>query len=234
MRAFVAGATGLTGHEVVRRLAETGHEVVAHARAESRALDSLRQDCASWGVVVDTTDWEPEALKARLEQLAPQLVFGLIGTTRARAKAEGIVARSIYDQIDYGLTAMLIDAASALDQPPRFVYLSSVGTRPGVKNPYLAARDRTESHLRASGLPYTIARPSMIIGPRADRRPLERTAAVVADTVLAAGGLFGAKRFRDRFRSISGHDLAHALVAAAIDPDYENATLEGAHLQQLV
>ena len=88
-------------------------------------------------------------------------LFALLGTTRRRARVEGLEAAAAYEGIDLGLTAMLIDALRASEQRPRFVYLSSLGARPDSGNAYLDARWRTEERLRESGLPCAIA-PSFV------------------------------------------------------------------------
>ncbi|HEX5831522.1 MAG TPA: hypothetical protein VFY16_11110, partial [Gemmatimonadaceae bacterium] len=73
--------------------------------------------------------------------------------------------------------------------------------------------------IRESGLPYLIARPAFISGPdRSEFRPLERLAAIASDRALGVLAAFGARRLRDRFRSISGRELADALVTLAFDP----------------
>ena len=132
-----------------------------------------------------------------------------------------------YEAIDYGLTALLIRAAVLSGSRPRFVYLSSFGVREHSTNPYLVARWRAESLLRASGLPYTIARPSFITGPgRDESRPLERAGAGVANVIAGArpcrgrASLRGKRPLADRRRS-----SRRASLGTAFDPAAENVTL---------
>lgn len=220
--AFVAGATGYTGREVVRELVECGAQTVAHVRPESERLGAWRERFSSIGAEVDDTSWAPEPMTRTLQALAPTHVFALLGTTRARAKHEGMSANEAYERIDYGLTALLVDAAAQCDRAPRFVYLSAAGVGPRSRNPYVAARWRAEEHLRASGLPWTIARPSFITGPdRDERRPLERLGASVSDKMLALAGSLGARRLRDRYRSTDNTTLARGLVRVALDPSQQ-------------
>jgi hypothetical protein len=74
--------------------------------------------------------------------------------------------------------------------------------------------------VRGSGLPWAIARPSIIAGEakRDDGRPFEKAGAVVADGALAVLGLFSRKT-RDKYRSIAPETLAAALVHAGLDGD---------------
>jgi uncharacterized protein YbjT (DUF2867 family) len=234
MRAQVAGATGYTGREVVRQLCERGIETFAHVRPGSSAASKWGDAFAGWGAKVEAVEWEPAAIAELVARTRPDLVFGLIGTTRKRARGEGLGEGDIYDKIDYGLTAMLIDTVVASALRPRFVYLSAVGVNPTSRNKYIAARARAEAKLAASGLPHTIARPSFITGPDRDEgRPAERAAAAVGDGLLSLVGALGGKRTRDRYRSIDNVGLAAALVAAALDPASDGATLEGDELQRL-
>ena len=83
--------------------------------------------------------------------------------TRTRARAEGLgSAVKAYEAVDYGLTMMLRDAATACGHRPRFVYLSSAGLREGTRNPYMSVRVRVERALREGELPYTLARFDLI------------------------------------------------------------------------
>jgi uncharacterized protein YbjT (DUF2867 family) len=216
----VAGATGYTGREVVRTLVARGVEASAHVRPDSPQLDALTREFATEGATVNTTAWDEVALSVTLTQLRPDVIFALLGTTRARvhaARQAGAPVES-YDLVDYGLTAVLLRAAIASGSRPRFVYLSSLGAGRPSGNAYLSARYKAEGEVRASGLPYVIARPSFITGPdRRESRPGERIAAKVTDKVLGLAGHLGAASLRDRYRSMSARTLALALVAFAFD-----------------
>jgi len=83
--AFVAGATGYTGREVVRELRARGIETIAHVRPDSLALTRWRGEFEALGARVDTTPWDEAAMRATFDAFRPTLVFALIGTTRARA-----------------------------------------------------------------------------------------------------------------------------------------------------
>jgi uncharacterized protein YbjT (DUF2867 family) len=211
MTAFVLGATGFVGREVVRQLCVRGAKTVAHVRPDSKALAEWRGKLDALGAAVDTTPWDAAALAARLRVLAPAQIYLLIGTTRSRAKTDA-VAGNIYETIDLGLTRIAVDAARASERRPRLVYLSSVGADPGARSAYLAARGRAEQVITSAGLPWIIARPSIITGERDEGRLGERGAAVVGDGLLAVAGLFGGTKLRDRYRSTTPDILASALI----------------------
>ena len=232
--AFVAGATGYTGREVVPLLVERGVRTIAHVRPDSASAEAWRRRFESVGAAVDKTPWGDAEMVQTLSVLQPTHVFSLLGTTRARRRAAG--ARGIiesYESVDYGLTSMLIRAAVASGSRPRFVYLSALGVREHATNPYLVARWRAESVLRASGLPYTIARPSFITGPgRDESRPLERVGAAAGN---AAGGLLrlvGAHRLGASIQSMSGRELAEGLIRHAFDPSAENTIVGTSELRE--
>jgi nucleoside-diphosphate-sugar epimerase len=217
--AFVAGATGYTGREVVAALRERGVRTIAHVRPDSSRKGEFRDRFHALGAEVDTTPWEPDAITETFRRLRPTHVFALLGTTRSRARNEGMSAQQAYARVDYGLTKWLMDAALAVGNSPRFVYLSAAGVDGESKNDYVAARARTEQSLRNSGLSYTIARPSFITGPdRDDERPLERIGSVVVDGMLALAGVLGGRKLRDRYRSTTAAKLARGLVRVAFDP----------------
>ncbi len=234
--AFVAGATGFTGREVVRALASAGLEVTAHVRPDSDRLDEWRERFEKMGARVDTTAWNRDALAATMEKLRPDVVFALLGTVRARAKKARRAGRDpaaeSYEAVDYGLTVTLLDALGQAGVRARFVYLSAAGVKPSAVSPYYKARARAEAAIRESGLPYTIARPSFITGPgRDDKRTGERIGARIADGFLALGGLFGAHDFRARYSSTTNVVLAKSLVEIGLDPARENKAAESEDLR---
>lgn len=215
--AFVAGATGFVGRAVVPALRARGATVIAHVRPDSSRLAEWRERFGAEGATVDASPWEVGALTAALKAAAVTHVFCCIGTTRGRARADAVQG-NIYEAVDLGLTRLLADAAVAAGNRPRFVYLSSIGASASASSAYLKARGQAEDVVKASGLPYVIARPSIISGAgRDDHRPGERVAGVVADGVLGIAGVLGGKRLRARYRSTTPDILAGALVRLALD-----------------
>jgi NADH dehydrogenase len=220
MTAFVLGATGFVGREVVRQLCVRGAKTVAHVRPDSKTLSEWRKKLEELGAAVDTTPWEVAALAARFRVVDPAQIYILIGTTRSRAKADSVDG-NIYEAIDLGLTRLAVDAARTSERRPRIVYLSSVGADPKARSAYLAARGRAEDVVTSSGLPWVIARPSIITGERDDGRLGERGAAVIGDGLLAVAGVFGGKQLRARYRSTTPDILASALIRIGEAPEHD-------------
>lgn len=220
MTAFVLGATGFVGREVVRQLCVRGVQAIAHVRPDSASLAAWRTRFEDLGAAVDTTPWDTAALTARLRVAVPAQLYVLIGTTRSRAKADAVEG-NIYEAIDLGLTRLAVDAARGSEHRPRLVYLSSVGADPAARSAYLAARGRAEAAVMTSGLPWVIARPSIITGERDDGRVGERSAAVIGDGLLAVAGMFGGRRLRARYRSTTPDVLASALIRLGEAPEHD-------------
>lgn len=224
--AFVAGATGFTGREVVSQLVPRGIRTIAHVRPDSSRLDGWRERFEGLGASTDTTPWDTVALAATLASLKPSIIFALIGTTRRRM-AETSKEAASYEAVDYGLTKMLLDAAVRSGASPRFIYLSASGVSERNPTAYMKARWKAEKAIRESGLPYIIARPAFITGQgRDDSRPLEKAGSALFDTVLSAAALVGAGKLRDRYRSITNVELAGALIKLALNPENANRIIE--------
>jgi uncharacterized protein YbjT (DUF2867 family) len=221
----------------VEALRARGVTTFAHVRPDSPRLAEWRARFEALGAEVDSTGWNDGAVTATLALRAPTLVFGLLGTTRARASrvasAGGDASRESYDAVDVALTEMLVRGSEAIEPRPRVVYLSSIGAGEGARGAYLQARTRVERTLTQSGVPFVIARPSFIVGDRDDDRPAEKLGAPVANALLGAARLFGARKLADRYRSIRGEDLARVLVEVALDPSTKSQILEADALQAL-
>ena len=229
MTAFVLGATGFVGRELVRQLCVRGAKPVAHVRPDSTSLARWRTRLEALGAAVDPTPWQAAAMAARLAVIEPAQIYVLIGTTRSRAKADA-VSGNIYEAIDLGLTRLAVEAARASKLRPRIVYLSSVGADPKARSAYLAARGQAEAVVTSSGLPWVIARPSIITGERDDGRAGERSAAVIGDGLLAVAGVLGGKQLRDRYQSTTPDVLASALIRLGEAPEHDRI-VDGADLR---
>jgi len=238
IRAFVAGATGYTGREVARLLGEQNIETYMHVRPDSSQLERWKGYAEEAGVHLDTTPWRAQAFDERFKELQPTHVFGLLGTTKARAKRVGRLggdaSLNTYETVEYGLTMELLSAGQKMSSQPRFVYLSSAGSGPKAKGDYLKVRHRIEEALRESYDNFVSIRPSFITGEgRDDARPMERVGAGLSDVLLSTIGLIGAGRLRDRYRSITNTELARAVIHHGLLGKDSPSIVEGESLHGL-
>ncbi len=200
MIVFVAGASGYTGRVLVEQLAQ--------GRSEWKARPHARKP----GVFPDAVVCDPSDVDKLAEGMRGcDAVVQLIGTVRRNFD------QGDYEQIDYGTTVALGEAAK-LAGVPRMLLLSSVGAgKP--RGRYLQVKKKTEDWLRASGLEYTIVRPSFIVGP--GRR------AVMA--------LYPFVALSPALRHIDVADLARVFIAALERREaVKNQILEGSSLWDLL
>lgn len=226
MSSFVLGATGFVGREVVRQLCVRGEKTVAHVRPDSSKLGEWKAKFGELGATVDSSPWEATKLGAALAGI--DRIYILIGTTRGKAKQDN-VSGNIYEAIDLGLTKIAVDAAK-LAGKPRLIYLSSVGASATASSAYLKARGQAEDVVRGSGLPWVIARPSLIVGDRDETRIGEAVGSVVGDGLLAVVGLFGGKNVRAKWRSTSPDILGSALIRLGEAAEHDKIA-DGAELR---
>ncbi len=234
---FIAGATGYTGRGLVRAARAEGHETYAHVRPDSRS--ELVTEFEQLGARVDRTPWDPRAMADTMAAIQPQAVFGLLGTTRSKARA-AVAAGQLadahtYDAVDRALTEVLIAAVQAQAPTARFVYLSSLGVSATAPGAYMAARWAVEQTLQSSTVAWTVARPSFITGPdRLERRVGERLGAIVSDGMLKALSSVGVSRPWRRYGSVTGDQLAQAILVASMSDDCAHKVLETGALRDLL
>ncbi len=222
MSAFVLGATGFVGREVVRQLCVRGTATVAHVRPDSKRLDEWRTKFGELGAQVDTSPWKVADLAARFRELSPTQLYILIGTTRARAKSDAVHG-DIYESIDLGLTHLAVDAVRQAGSPTRIIYLSSIGADTKARSAYLRARGKAEDIVMRAGVPWAIARPSFITGERDESRFGESSAAFVSDGMLALASIVGGRQLRAKYRSTTPDVLASALIRIGESPEHDRA-----------
>ena len=98
--------------------------------------------------------------------------------------------------------------------------VSSVGADPTSRNFYLSVKGEAEQAVAAAGFDSVrVFRPSLLLGERADRRPMERIGIVSAKLTrfLMLGPL-------KKYRAVDATTVAAAMVVAAREP------LAGVHI----
>jgi len=195
--AIVAGASGLVGERVLRRLLAgavydrvvalvRGPLNVTHKRLEQRTIDYER---------IGRMSAFPRA----------EDVFCCLGTTIRRAGSPEAFHRVDVEYVA-GLAEACVRSGSA-----QFLLVSAVGADPRSRNFYLRCKGEAEDAVRT--LPFRgvqVFRPSFLVGHRRERRPGEGFATAAARLFSIA--MIGPAR---RYRPIRADDVAKAMVAVA-------------------
>lgn len=148
---FIAGASGFVGGHLVARLREEGLAVKALARSAAAARQLNAAGCEA--VPGDIT--APETLR---DILHPEdIVIHLVGIILEKGS-------STFQKVHVEGTRNLVEAAKTAGVR-HFIYQSALGADSRGTTPYLRTKAEAEALVQASGLPFTILRPSLIIGP---------------------------------------------------------------------
>lgn len=154
----IAGGTGFIGGAIARRLAAIAG---LRVRVLSRRPENARQRFAPLELEFARADVTDPATLA--EALAgAQVVINA-------AQFEGYPVENprrglTFERVDYrGTVALLAAARSAPAE--HFVYISGAAADERSAHPGFAAKGRAERAIRASAIPYTILRPSLVFGP---------------------------------------------------------------------
>ncbi|MBM4197514.1 MAG: SDR family oxidoreductase [Gammaproteobacteria bacterium] len=153
---LVAGASGKTGVPLVKSLQAEGYKVRAMVRDKAKA-----GEFAPGVEIVEADVTKPETLTAAVA--GARYVISAIGASAAKPPNNP-------EAVDYRGVANLADAAKAAGVK-HLVLMSSIGA--GDDNPstplnrmfgmVLSWKGKGESHLRSSGVPYTIVRPGGLV-----------------------------------------------------------------------
>jgi uncharacterized protein YbjT (DUF2867 family) len=213
--ALVLGATGLVGgHCVELLLADPAYARVAVLvrRPLGRAHPKLAEHVA-----------ELERMEERPELFAVDDVFCCLGTTIRKAGSQEAFRRV---DVEYPARAARLAASQGARH---FLLVTAVGADAGSRVFYNRSKGEAEAAVSAAGVPgVAIARPSLILGDRAERRPAE----ALAQRVMGSLGFLFAGPLR-RYRAIRGEAVARALVRLAKEGVAGVRVVENEELQRL-
>lgn len=148
---LVVGGTGFVGSHLIKRLRKDNLPVRAVVRtpAEATAFKDLGVEVVSG----DITD--PKSLEAAAAGV--ERIVHLVGIIQ---ETPGVTFQGVH--VDG--TRNLLDAAKKAGVR-HFFYQSALGTRANAKSRYHQTKWEAEELVRASGIPFSILRPSLIYGP---------------------------------------------------------------------
>lgn len=216
MDAWIVGGTGLVGRALVELLLE---------RPEVRRVASLvRRAEHPPNPRLDEVVVDFEALEAGLAGRPVTHAFCCLGTTMAKAGSEAAFRRVDHDYpLAFARAARKASAKS-------FLLVSALGADPKSSIFYNRVKGETEAALRELGFDSLhIARPSLLLGEREERRPGERFAIALGRPLgrLLVGPL-------KKYAPIAAEDVAKALVRVAASNERGTFVHESDELSRLV
>jgi len=208
----VAGGTGFIGRAIATELARRGAEVAVLSHRGTAPLQLAgRQVEARVGDVGNE-----ESLVAALK--GAEAVVGAVqfkGFPNEN-KAKGLT----FEEVDQHGTERLVAAAKG-NGAKRYVYISGAGAAPNAKQVWFRAKWGAESAVRASGIRYTILRPSWVFGPRDNA--LNRYIAFVKSPLPVVPVIGSGKQ---RLQPVFVEDVARAVADSLLGDAGENGVYE--------
>lgn len=153
MKVLVTGATGFVGCEVLRQLSAAGHDIRILARNPKRAAA-----------------FQPSHGRAEIQTgnvLKPDSLLGAATDCDAVIHLVGIISEigeQTFENIHQHATQNVLAEARRAGVK-RWIHMSALGTCPHAPSRYHQTKWAAEEAVRASGLDWTILRPSLIHGP---------------------------------------------------------------------
>jgi uncharacterized protein YbjT (DUF2867 family) len=208
-KALIAGATGLVGDRLLRRLvASDGYDAIRVLGRRPPAVEAgkvrfVASDFTNLGELGDA--------------LAVDDVFCCLGTTIRTAGS-----RAAFERVDYHMVVDLARATHAAGAR-QFMVVSAVGASTGSPAFYSRVKGRMEEAVAT--VPFAavqIVQPSLLLGERAELRPGEALGQKLAP--LLALGLVGPLA---KYRPVEADAVADALVQLALhgEPGVHRHTL---------
>ena len=195
MKILVTGASGFVGRGVVAELLRGGHTVAAASREGGTvgAAPGVRMDVTDLGSVQRAFG---SAFAGGAE---PEAVVHLVGIIAQKGS-------QTFARVHVGATRHVL---ASTPRSARYLHMSALGADPASASGYSRSKGEAEALVRASGLNFTIFRPSLIFGKGDDffGRVLKQLVSLPPVVPQIGDGTFP-------FRPVSLSDVATAFAQA--------------------
>jgi uncharacterized protein YbjT (DUF2867 family) len=202
-KAIVFGATGFIGSHLL--------SVLLDAPDYTQVMVVVRRPLTFSHPKLTMLIGDLTSLPALKPQLVVDEIFIALGTTRKHTPDE-----TEYYKVDHDYPALSAEIVKANGARSVFV-VTAAGANVKSRMFYIRTKGEVERDILALGFDHThIFRPSMILGQRDENRPRERL-------IIAAWGLLTPLLVgpADRYRGLTGNNIAHAMAKAAALPQTE-------------
>ena len=215
-RVLVTGASGFVGSGLCRALTNAEYEVVGLVRKPPPEEHHIPGVAYVTGDIRDASSLTEEAFAG-----CGYVVHcvGIITENHGRGQN--------FEAVHIGGTDHVLRAARRAGIAGRFVYISAIGADPKASSQYSRTKARAESLVRDSGLPYTIFRPSIIMGPGAEF--LHQMEALIRRPPLTPSPLPFVPvpgKGRNRFQPVDLRDLTACVLQSLSDAATAGQTYE--------
>jgi len=195
-RVLITGATGFVGGYLRVAISDLPLRLLVRDPAKYTQLASDRVELT----VGDIT--QPETLRGVMDGC--EAVVNLVGIIEERGEA------SFEKIIHHGAANVVAEARKS--GISRLIHMSALGAAPNPEYGYLNAKWRAEEAVRASGIPWTIFRPSVIFGPG------DGFITVLARLIKRAPVIPVVGDGASKFQPVSAPEVAAAFARALADP----------------
>ena len=205
MMIFVSGGTGFIGEHLRRALLDRGHRIrlLVHQRGEGveQGVEPVEGDVT-----------RPESLHGAAAGC--DAVVNLVGIIR-EFPGKGVTFEKLHVEATRAMVSVAREAGIR-----RYLQMSALGTRPDAVSGYHRSKYRAEELVRASGLDWTIFRPSIVFGPK------DAFVNMLAGYIRSYPAVPVVGDGTYRLQPISAEDVARCFVLALELPATVGATYE--------